>query len=296
MNTLAEVDSAIEFLREAGCRVLTPFSGGARTYAETDEVRSLRIAAIVDCETTGLSDDAEIVQLAIQRAYYIEDRLLSVSAPWVGLNQPSVSIPAEATAIHGITDDDVKGHQLMEFDVAMQLNSVGLLIAHNASFDAPVFARGFPTLPRYAWACSMADVDWKARGYESTKLGYLLQDHTDQHFQGHDAGRDVAAVAEILATPFADGSSPFAQLLASARAPRVRIITHGAPYEAKSALKARGYKWNDPEHADARFKDFKAWWKDVLATEREAEVVWLQSIGCFAPSLVKVDARTRFVA
>ena len=270
-------------LRNAGYRVLAPFVGGARVIggATTKD----RVAAIIDVETTSLGEDAEIVQLAISRVRYdpAVDEISAIGAPWVALNQPSIPISAEALAVHGITEAMVAGHCIMEFDVAAQLEGVRLLVAHNAAFDAPIFARCFPALPRYAWACSMVDVPWP---YESKRLGALLMDHTQQHFHAHDAGQDVAAVAEILATPFADGSSPFALLLANARAPRVRVLAERAPYEVKDALKARGYHWNATS---------KVWWIDT--TDARAERDWLRGAIYpeYQPMLQPLTAMTRFL-
>ncbi len=284
MTTLtAEVDVATAFLREVGCRVLLPFTAGARTFTESTS-DAVRVAAIVDVETTGLDESAEIVQIAIQRAFYAEDVLLSVTAPWVRFNEPSKPIPAEVTAIHGITDEMVRGHSVSAMDVQLQLNGVGLLIAHNAGFDAPIFARSFPNVRAYAWACSLEDVPWREH-YESARLGSLLQDHTQQHFQGHDAGRDVAAVAEILATPFADGRSPFAMLLANARTPRVRIEAVGAPFETKDTLKARGYRWNPTR---------RTWATQIAALDEFSEVEWLRALGA-RPVVTHLDARNRFL-
>lgn len=274
---------SVATLRDAGYRVLSPFVVRDRVYSEC-EAKNLRVAAIVDVETTGLDADAEIVQLAIQRVMYdaASGVLLQSFAPWVALNAPSKPIPAEATALHGITDEMVRGHTITEIDVAKRLDSVGLLIAHKASFDAPIFCRTFPTLKAYPWACSLEDVAWP---YESKRLGALLQDHTQQHFQGHDAGRDVAAVAEILATPFADGTPPFALMLASARAPRVRIEARGAPFDAKDALKARGYRWN---------ASGKVWWTEVMEPNQHEEGAWIRTVGGM-PVGTLVDARTRFL-
>lgn len=273
---------SVTALRDAGYRVLSPFVVRDRMYSEA-EAKNLRVAAIVDVETTGLDADAEIVQLAIQRVMYdaASGVLLQSFAPWVALNEPVQPIPAEATALHRITQEMVTGHTITADDVAHRLDSVGLLIAHRAAFDAPLFVRTFPELKRYPWACSLEDVAWP---YESKRLGALLQDHTQQHFQGHDAGRDVAAVAEILATPFSDGSSPFALMLASARAPRVRVFADRAPFSAKDAIKARGYHWNAAD---------KVWWCDT--SDEAAERHFLTSECACVPRIVPLTPMTRFL-
>jgi DNA polymerase III subunit epsilon len=55
---------------------------------------------ILDTETTGLGNDAEMCQIGI--VDFVGDTLLDT------LVRPSAPIPAEATFIHGITDDMVK--------------------------------------------------------------------------------------------------------------------------------------------------------------------------------------------
>lgn len=268
-----------------GYRVLSPFSAGARVYREA--IGNVRAAAVIDVETTGLEDDAEIIQLAIQAVTYDSVGVVRVGAPWVSYEQPSKPIPAEATLVHGIADETVAGHRFDEAGMLQVLGSARLLIAHNAAFDAPKVVRRFPALRDSHWACSMDDVPWKARGYESRRLGALLQDHTDHFGKGHDAGFDVAATAHILATPFGDGASPFALMLANARTPRVRVLAVGAPFAAKDALKARGYRWS---------ADRRVWWTEVPMVEQNNESLWLTSELGVNGRFVPVDLATRFLS
>lgn len=55
---------------------------------------------VLDTETTGLHDSARIVEIAVLG--------VDGSVVFDGLVNPGVPVPAEATRIHGITDDDVK--------------------------------------------------------------------------------------------------------------------------------------------------------------------------------------------
>ncbi|MBY8191432.1 3'-5' exonuclease [Vibrio fluvialis] len=57
-------------------------------------------AVILDTETTGLDSSARIVEISLINA---ESGLILYS----GLVNPMIQIPAEATAIHGITNEDV---------------------------------------------------------------------------------------------------------------------------------------------------------------------------------------------
>lgn len=58
-------------------------------------------AIIIDTETTGLGSDAEIVEFT---AICADSGKVIVNE----LVKPTCSIPADATAIHGITNEDVK--------------------------------------------------------------------------------------------------------------------------------------------------------------------------------------------
>ena len=69
--------------------------------------------------------------------------------------------------------------------------SAEFVVAHNAGFDRKVLERRLPQAAGLAWACSCAEVDWRAAGFEGGRsLGWLLvQIH---RFHGaHRAGDDV---------------------------------------------------------------------------------------------------------
>lgn len=64
-------------------------------------------AVVLDTETTGLdAATARIVQIGVLRL--VEGKLAS-EAHFERLIDPGIAIPAEVSAIHGITDDKVKG-------------------------------------------------------------------------------------------------------------------------------------------------------------------------------------------
>jgi DNA polymerase-3 subunit epsilon len=283
------IQSEIAHLRACGFRVIAPFDPErARTFdfPPSDDLRS---AVVIDTETTGLDPRAdEIVQLGMVRVGYDAHTgaVHSIGEPWSALDCPQGSISAEATAVHGWTKEKLRGHYITTADVRARLLGVSLLIAHNAAFDAPFFARRFPELVKepLPWACSLADVPWKSCGYESARLGALLQDHTQHHFAAHDAGTDAAAVAHILATPFAYGTVPFAVMLANARARKVRVYAEGAPFDHRDVLKERGYRWDAAR---------RVWWTEILAEHEAAERTWLAAPTI--PRVIAVDPTTRFL-
>jgi DNA polymerase III subunit epsilon len=74
------------------------------------------------------------------------------------LEDPGRPIPPESTAIHGITDDMVKGQRFDDAAVASLLDGVALVIAHNATFDRPFLEARFPLFEHLHWGCSIRDI------------------------------------------------------------------------------------------------------------------------------------------
>lgn len=100
-------------------------------------------AYILDTETTGLGDSAEIVEIAIIRA----DGTILLNR----LVKPSRPIPAAATAIHGITDADVNDAPTWPelWPQVKAIISHRTVIAYNAPFDQDMIAQScgaYPTL------------------------------------------------------------------------------------------------------------------------------------------------------
>ncbi|MYM92241.1 3'-5' exonuclease [Duganella vulcania] len=108
----------------------------------------------LDSETTGLDEEAEIVEVAVVDRHGVV--LLET------LVKPVGAVPAQASAIHGLTDADLADAPTWPV-VAARLAPVvrgRVLIAHNASFDARMFlqssrrhALAAPSGER--WECTM---------------------------------------------------------------------------------------------------------------------------------------------
>jgi len=101
---------------------------------------TVRRAAIVDTETTGMDPKTDqVLEIGIVVFEYAAET--GQVGPVVGclsaLEDPGRPIPPESTAIHGITDDMVKGQRFDDAAVASLLDGVALVIAHNATFDRP---------------------------------------------------------------------------------------------------------------------------------------------------------------
>jgi DNA polymerase-3 subunit epsilon len=176
------------------------------------------------------------------------------------------------TALTGITTEMVAGRTIEPDEVSAFMEDVVLVIAHEARFDRPFCEALFPVFATKHWACSNAEVDWRARGHRGTKLTYLLNDF-GYFYDGHRALDDCHAVLEVLANVLPGAvESSFGELLKTARKAKVRVWAEGAPFEHKDALRARGYRWSDGNNGSRR-----AWWTDVEEEAVEAEVSYLRS-------------------
>lgn len=83
---------------------------------------------IVDTETTGLGSDAQIIEIAV---IDLKGNVLINT-----LIKPTIAIPAEATAIHGITDEMVADAPSWRDVLPEVIESIGdCWIAYNAEFD-----------------------------------------------------------------------------------------------------------------------------------------------------------------
>ncbi len=250
---------------------------------------------VLDTETTGLDQAKErIIELALLRVDVDNATGLPVGEVQVydGLEDPGKAIPKEVVAITGITDADVRGQALDETRVQALLDGVDLVIAHNAGFDRPFVESRLPAFAQVAWACSFADIDWKAQGQQSAKLESLAQAH-GWFYDAHRAEMDCHALLAVLAQPLPQvPGTGLARLLQAALQPSYRLSATNAPFEAKDKLKARGYRWNGDQRVwqtrlgdDAALQAEYAWLREQVYGQRHAAV-----------QVEKLDARTKYSA
>jgi DNA polymerase-3 subunit epsilon len=158
-----------------------------------------RACAVVDCESTGTDPQNDrICQIAITMHY--PDREPTV---WSSLVNCIIPIPAEATAVHHITNDMIKASptfRTMAPRLAHALTNVDFA-GFNVGFDLKLLQAEF----------TRADVKWSYEGtaiidvkridqiQHPRKLSDVYEDYCGKPIDGaHDAGADVAATEEAL--------------------------------------------------------------------------------------------------
>lgn len=226
-------------------------------------------AIYLDVEATGLRVGVdEVIELAMLPFDY-ERESGKVTAihhreALNALREPSIEISPEATAVNGISNEDVKGQAIDAAAVDELVKSASLIIAHNASFDRPMVESIWPVFKKVAWACSFKDVNWRGQGFSGSSLEYLGMKF-GWFFDGHRALADCEAGVALLAEtlPVSD-TRVLAELRHNAMTDTYRIPAKGAPFEKKDELKERGYRWNAEK---------KVWWTEVR--ELDEELTWL---------------------
>ncbi|QSO52363.1 hypothetical protein JZ785_27200 [Alicyclobacillus curvatus] len=183
-------------------------------------------AAFIDIETTGLSPrDDEIVQLSVVRFCFCREtgEILEIEANYTGFNEPTRSIPAGATQVHGISDRDVKGHRLDASLIESVVEPAEFMIAHNAPFDRGFLISQFTWATEKPWKCSMRHVDWQARGHPSRALQRLLFAHGITVERAHRADSDVDAALQLLNCDSGSGLRYFHEIIVHRPLPRPKL-------------------------------------------------------------------------
>lgn len=233
-----------------------------------------RRGVILDTETTGLNHRSdEIIEIGVITFTFNEAGVLGdITGVYGGLQQPTIPIPADITRLTGITDQMVADQTIDAPRLKALIDPADLIIAHNAGFDRPFCEAFSPMFCNKAWACSVSEIDWSARGFEGSKLGYLIGQSGYFH-DGHRAVDDCFALFEVLAqTRPGAAAAPFAELFQASQRSRVRIYAENSPFDMKDHLKARGYRWSDG--SDGRPK---SWWIELPEEKLDDELHFLRT-------------------
>lgn len=174
--------------------------------AQLEEAMAVPAYAALDIESTGMNPRKDrIVSLAIA----LLDQDLNVTASFHHRFQPGVKIPAEATARHGIKDEDVKGLGLFR-DVALRVRSLALaqpIIGYNVGFDLSILHHelqranvsglppGIKVIDAYRVFC---------KDHPRTLTAAMQVYCGKPHPGAHDAMQDVLATIEVVKAQLQD--------------------------------------------------------------------------------------------
>jgi DNA polymerase III epsilon subunit family exonuclease len=166
---------------------------------------------VFDCETTGTNAaDDEIVSLALIRL----DPDGVETTRFTSLVRPSRPIPAEATGVHGIADEDVASAPPF-VELASQLLRLldgAVFVAHNASFDLGMlqhaFAREGLAYEPAAVACTLEAFRLLEPLAENHRLQSLCDSRGIELHDAHEAMSDVLATTALLRVLLDDGIAP----------------------------------------------------------------------------------------
>jgi DNA polymerase-3 subunit epsilon len=251
-----------------------------------------RTGILLDVETTGLDTESdEVIELGMVKfSYHPDGSVGSVIETFSAFNEPGRVVPEDAIKLHGITNEMVAGHKIDGSAIDAFTADAAIVIAHHAAFDRKFAERYWPVFANKPWACSVNQIDWRAHGFEGSRLGYLLNGIGMFH-RPHRAVDDCHALLEILAHPIPGmNRTALALLLENARRKTIRIWAEHSPFDLKDELKKRGYRWSAGDQGRP-----KAWYVDVDEAKRDDEIqylrqsIYLRDVDLFTQTLTALD-------
>lgn len=164
-----------------------------------------RPLAVIDCETTGLDVESDrIVELFIGRVWPGDGR----AHDYATRIYPGVPIPPGASAIHGITDDQVEGKDAFEQLAPgfwAQLGDCDLLGFNAIRYDVPLLAAefrraGYPVIMAVRRILDPYPLfDALMPGHPRHTLAHAVAHYLGRsHAGAHGAAADGRAAAEVL--------------------------------------------------------------------------------------------------
>lgn len=223
--------------------------------------------ALIDFETTGFTAGLnEVIEIGVVKVAYSPSlrmitEIIEITSQ---LECPKHTISAEITGVTGITNEMVAGKRIDDAHVARIIKSSNVLIAHNAEFDRAFFDIRFPDMADRLWACSVKDIDWRAHGFESAKLEYLLFKN-GYFYDGHRAATDCLAMVQL----FAMVPNALYELLERAQQSSYKILAKGVGYADREVVKRRGYRWDGGN---------RHWWTIVSEDDYADEKAFLNEL------------------
>tara|TARA_Y100000768_G_scaffold353086_1_gene305126 strand:+ start:231 stop:1127 length:897 start_codon:yes stop_codon:yes gene_type:complete len=238
--------------------------------ASSDRMR----ICFLDLETTGLDkNEDKIIEIAIKCIEITKHNGsdIKVIDAYESFEDPGFKIPEESIKIHGITNEMV-ANKIIDWNyVENILNKAPLIIAHNAQFDRSFLDLNLELSKNKIWSCSINDINWEQRGFNSFKQELLAIWH-GFYYESHRAMMDVDALIHLLTHDSYSDNKPIVELIQNAKTPLCKVEATYAKFEYKNLLRKRNYKWFNAENGK---RDDNFWYKIIKHSEIEIERQWL---------------------
>ncbi|KQN26372.1 hypothetical protein ASE86_09660 [Sphingomonas sp. Leaf33] len=222
---------------------------------------------VVDVETTGLTENDQMVELALAKVVIGDGQIVDLKPPISMLEDPGQPLSDAVKHVTRLEDEDLHGQRFDEDLLAVEMGDVDVLVAFNAAFDARFVRERFPGI-RHPWVCALRDFDWAGAGYHSRNQGGLLAE-LGHFYTAHRAAADAWALLVLIANSAPDGRAIAAHLVERGQRTDVRLSASGAPFQVKDDLKAAGYRWQ---------ADRRVWRIDVAEADASAQVDFLRAL------------------
>jgi DNA polymerase-3 subunit epsilon len=258
---------------------VTPVSAAGQKFeqivlndTEVSENR-LRKLVILDTETTGIDNAAELIELAFCVCTYdVRTRtVLSIDCCFDAFSKPEKELSQEVSELTHITNDMLPKQKLSYDDFKEYLPEKCLVVAHNASFDRRILERTYPyVLADLHWADSMTEIDWRKKGFNGKGLELLLT-QAGYWYEAHRAINDVLALLWLIIS-----TGTLAELCNNASKVSLEVRL-SVSYAEKDQVKELGFRWHGDDKTWSRnFESMAAWQETQKSLPKSAKTVLAQ--------------------
>ena len=235
--------------------------------------KRIRKLVILDTETTGVDNSAELIELAFcVCSYDVRTRtVLSIDCCFDAFSKPEKPISKEVSELTHITNEMLPNKKLYHDDFKEYLPEKCLVVAHNAGFDRRILEKTYPyVLADLSWADSMTEIDWRAKGYNGKGLEMLLV-QAGYWYDAHRAINDVLALLWLIVQ-----TGTLAELCNNAS--RVSLeVRLSVSYAEKDAVKALGFRFRGEDKTWSRnFESMASWQETQKSLPKSAKTVSIQ--------------------
>ena len=177
-----------------------------------DITEQIGIGGCIDVETTGLDPQYdEVVELAVVLFSYSHNSITGIIDIYTGLREPAVPISKSAYNAHGLSEQELKGHQLDIKRIESLIEQADFIVSHGTSFDMEFAAGIVPSIKNKSWYCSMKNINWVG----SRSLQNLFELHGIETEKPNRALSDVKGLLSLLSKKNSKGETYYFEMLNS---------------------------------------------------------------------------------